>query len=301
MKMGKPWRRASRWLVTLALPVFMAACDDRPEGVLSESETIDLLADLQLAQAYKESPSLHGGSAPKGDLQEAVLKAHGISEEQFANTMAYYGRNIDDYYKLFDKVEARIKKKEGKLTGKVQDENQGNDMWPYSRFTYFNRNISTNGMRFSIDPGDFQSGERLEWKLNFTSSDGVDGILGVEYTDGSASYAKKNASGNKKFSIEFQSDTAKVAKRLFGYITMSEQMMPAWADSIQLLRLPFDSVEYGKIRMQQKVMPLGPKPARTEEKKDEKPEEAPKKDSVKETPVSSDSPRIPPSGAPGRR
>lgn len=238
----------------------MFGCNSRPEGVLSEGKTIDLLTDLKLAEAYNETPSARGTNPSRYDLQEAVLKAHGVSENEFANTMAYYGRNIDEYYELFDKIEAKIKKKGEKLNGNIQDENNGNDIWPYSHFVYFNPQASTNGLKFSIDPSDLQVGERLEWRLNFTSYDGVEGILGIEYTDGSSHYSKRNAAGNKRFSITLQSDTLRVAKRLFGIISLPEKSMPAWADSIQLLRLPFDSIEYNKIRLQQRVSPLKPRP-----------------------------------------
>lgn len=307
VKRSRAGRANRHWLWLILAVTLAAACDDRPDGVLSEGETVDLLADLQIAEAYNETPSARGSNPTNPRLQEAVLKAHGVSEEEFSNTMAYYGRNIDDYYKLFDKVEARIKKKGEKLTGKVQDTNEGNDIWPYSRMAYFNRNMATNGLRFSIEPGDLQSGERLEWKLNLTNPEGVDGIIGVEYTDGSASFTKRNAAGNKKFEISLQSDTAKVAKRLFGYITLQEHSMPVWADSIQLLRMPFDSIEYSKIRTQQKVKPLRPRPAKTEVNRQEE-EKAPADSTGNDSPAN-DSAREPirptsegrAPGAPGAR
>lgn len=258
-----------RLCLALLVAAGLTDCGNRPDDVLSEDKTIDLLADLQLAESYRNTPSVNGGNHSISDLQERVLKAHGVTEEQFASTMNYYGRNVDEYYELCDKVDAKIRKKGEALNGNVmEEENIGNDIWPYSHFAYFNSKGKTDGLRFSINQADIVPGERLEWKLNLTVPDGIEGFLGVEYGDGSASLSKRNSSGNKTFSISLQSDTAKAVKRLFGYLSIPERSFPVWADSIQLLKTPFDSIEYSKIRLQQNISPLRTRPEKKTEEND---------------------------------
>lgn len=243
--------------LTLTVIIYISAvsCSDRPDNVLSEKETVDLLADLQLAEAYYSS-NVQGASIDLSQLEENVLSSHGVSQEEFATTMAYYGRNMDKYAELYDKVNLNIRKKSEKLNGSAMEINTGDDMWPYNRFTYFNLKNASNGLRFSIPTNDMDAGERIEWKLNLNSAEGIEGMVGVEYTDGSATYNKRNAAGNRNFTLNLQTDTGKVIKRIFGVLNMPERSLPVWADSIQLLRLPYDSMEYSKIRIQNRIYPL---------------------------------------------
>lgn len=258
-RMTRLWWKNSALIGAVLLCVAASGCNKRPDNVLSESETVDLLTDLQLAEAYNNTQQ--NGVLSGAALQEAVLAAHGITKEQYDATMQYYGKNVDDYYLLYEKVEARLRKKSEKAGAGVNSDSENqNDIWPYSKFTYFSKVDDMDGLKFSIDPGDLQPGERLEWKINLTRSDAVEGVLGLEYTDGSAIMSKRSAAGSNKVSITLQTDTAKQAKRIFGIMKVPSHIMPLWGDSIMLIRSPFDSLEYSKIRLQQRVYPLKRKP-----------------------------------------
>lgn len=272
-------RLPSRYITAAALLfiILMAwSCEKRPKNVLSEDETIELLADLQLAEAYSSVPSAQGHAGNNLNLQESVLAAHGVTQEEFDATLAYYGRNIDDYYKLYDKVEKRLKKRGEKVSNKgIETEGSADDLWPYSQFAYISKASTTNGFKFSIGGENLTPGERVEWKVRLTSNDMVEGVLGFEYNDGSISYSKRSSSGNKNLNIILQSDTIKPIKRIYGYITVPQRTLPVWADSIQLLKHPYLEEEYSKIRLQQNMSRPGKKPAEVP-----KVENTEKKDSI---------------------
>lgn len=247
----KKKRSVNLWILPLAF-LLLLSCNKRPENVLSESETIDLIADLQYVEAYKSSPA--GNNAVSRDqLLEGVLLAHGVTKEQYEATMEYYGKNIDEYAELYDKVEDRIRKKGQKYSGKDMTKEESLDnVWPYSPFAYINQKSAVNGFRFSLTPDNIEKGDRLEFSMRLTGGDGLDGLFGLEYSDGTSSYVKRSSSIDRKFSLPLVSDTSKTVSRIFGYLKVPESSMPLWIDSIQIIRLPFDSLEYAKVSAQSK-------------------------------------------------
>ena len=253
-------------LATFFIMVF-SACIKRPKGVLSEKETIDLLTDMQLAEAYLNTSGPNTPDSVRKSLAEAVLLQHGVTKEQLELTLEYYGKNADEYYALFDKVNKRIDSKRKSLTGQMPTENLAeNDIWPYSPFTLFMRNNASDGLVFSLTGDAVEPGERLEWNMRLNNNGQADALLGVEYGDGSSTYVKRNLGGSKNVNISLQSDTGKVVKRIFGYFNVSKASLPVWADSIRLVRFPYDSVSYSKLRGQNRY--FGAKNRPVEQRKD---------------------------------
>ena len=231
--------------------IFLSSCNDRPDGVLSDSEMVDLLTDLQLAEAYNNTSASGSGNVDRRSLEEAVLKKHGVTREQLEATIAYYARNLDDYSKLYDKVEKKLRAQTG--AGGSEAITPADDIWPYGRFALLMPNQMSDGISFSIPADELKPGNILEWGMRLTSVDGVDMMLGVQYEDGSASIQKKSASGNKNLQINLQTDTALNAVRIFGVLTAPKRSMPIWTDSIHLIKAEFDSTAYSKINMQRLV------------------------------------------------
>lgn len=240
-------------LVLGFLVLILSGCSDRPKHVLDEDKMVDVLTDIQLAEAYHNTMPPGPGNPDRNSLIEAVIKKHGITRQELDSTIAYYGRNIDDYYALYEKVENRLRKENGKEKAVI--ENALDDIWPYSKFTAFMPNQGSDGISFSIPAEDLESGNSLEWSLRLTSADGVEALLGVEYSDGTTSYFKKSAAGNVSLKINLQIDTAKVAERLFGSVTVPQRSRPVWADSIRLVKADFDSMSYSRIRSQRTIYP----------------------------------------------
>lgn len=237
------------WLTVMVL--LMPGCIKRPKGVLSEKETIDLLTDMQLAEAYLNNKGPSIPDSVRKAIGEGVLLKHGVTREQLDKTLAYYGENADEYATLFDKVDKRIEARRKKLSGQMPTENiSENDIWPFSPFTLFSRNQSTDGLVFSLTGDALQPGDRLEWKMRLNNIQQADALLGVEYVDGSSTYIKRNIGGSKQINITLQSDTGKIIKRIFGYFNVGRFSLPLWADSISLNRTPYDSTNYSKVNGQ---------------------------------------------------
>lgn len=98
----------------LSINVFQSC---RPDGVLSKSEMTDVLFDVHLAESVT-TPSYEPISekARKGldvdnfrDLTYlAVLKKHGITEDDFYKSIAYYSKKIRVFTKIYDDIDKRM-------------------------------------------------------------------------------------------------------------------------------------------------------------------------------------------------
>ena len=111
-KMARLNKSISRFFICGAA-IFSASiflgCDRRPKEVLSERKWSAFMADMQLAEACLNSSavSVHSRDG-RLELGRSVLAAHGVTQEQLDTTLAWYGRNIDNYSELFEKVDKEI-------------------------------------------------------------------------------------------------------------------------------------------------------------------------------------------------
>ena len=245
-------------LSALGALLLLAGCNRHPKGILSEKEMIDLLTDMELAEAYAHTNDASADKINIEILEQSVLDKHGVTREQLDSTLSYYGRNLDEYYALYEKVENNLRAQSGRIQS--EENKEEDDIWPYSRFTAMLPNQISDGIVFSFPAEGLNPGDRLEWKMRLSSQTGVDVMMGVEYDNGLTSMQKKNVSGTKNLELSFQTDTAHTAKRVFGTLTARQSSLPLWADSIRLVRAEFDSLNYSRIKNQRKVYPPQKKP-----------------------------------------
>lgn len=244
-------------IIAFAFSLFANACDKRPDNVLTEAEMVSLLTDLQMAEAYFNTTPSGGKTDERRFLEESVLKKHGVSREELDATIAYYSRNIDDYAKLYDKVEKNLRSQTS--AGGTDTNSSGDDIWPYGRWASLMPNQIGDGISFSIPADNIESGNVIEWGMRLSSADGAEIMMGVEYEGGISSLLKKNATDIRNLEITLQTDTALIAKRIFGTMTVPIRSMPVWIDSIRLTKMEYDSVEYAKIRSQHTIRKPGKK------------------------------------------
>lgn len=234
--------------------LYLCGCQKSQKDVLSEDKMVKVLTDIELADAYFNTTVPGPGRPKREDLIAAVLEKHGVSESQLDSTVVYYGKNMDEYYSLYEKVEKNLRLKSGNIV-----EDTGEDIWPYSSFAFFGDNQWTDGIIFSFPAKDLMPGNSLEWKLRMTSPESFEVVLGGEYENGMVTYNKKNSTG-RNVQISLQTDTAYKIKRIFGSLNIPRSSYPIWADSIQLNKTEFDSLTYSKINTQRKQYRPVPKP-----------------------------------------
>lgn len=255
-------RRAIAWVVPVA--GMLVGCSDRPDGVLSDSEMESLMTDLLLADAYNQTGNARQlPDSVRATLGEAVLRRHGVDHATLDSTYAWYARNLDDYYKLYDRVERRVAKSRAKVSptggGDVE-----NDIWNLPKLVMFSPAARGNSLVFSLPGTSIAKGDRLEWKMHLSSDTEGDVMLGVDYTDGTSSVSRIEIAGKRSASLQVIADTSRTPSRVYGSIIVEARQLPVWADSISLAHQPYDSVAYLGFRMQRLLTPPAKRVVRTQ-------------------------------------
>lgn len=244
------------WMSAAIAAMLVSGCRKRPDGVLSDKEMIDLMADMQLAESYSDyeysGPNLRDY---RNGLAESVLLQHGVSREELDSTLSWYGRNLDDYSNLFEKVDKRIteKRKVSLKTDGPDEEVQGDMLWPYTQNGVISNLGNSDGWVVSIPAPGLEKGDMLEWTMHLPLPANLVGVLGVDYEDGTGEAVSSNFSSRMSMDLRLQTDTGKTVDRIYGTMRLKDDLKTAvFVDSIKLRRLPFDSLEFSKYRNQKR-------------------------------------------------
>lgn len=250
-----------RIVLALAAIAVVASCNKRPAGVLSDSQMADLLADLELAQAYSTRTGQFMSDSSRKVLRQSVLRDHGVSQAQLDSSLQWYGMNVEQFTVLQDRVADRIKRAQYRdMKGEDAESNADlNTLWPYPQMIRASNRNTTNGFAFSIPVSDLKKGDVLEWSgAIIRPSLGASLLLGVDYTDGVSSYVMKTVPQGH-FDLRVQTDTTRTVRRIFGQFRLSESSRISLmvADSLSLSRTPIDLPNYGSIFSQNFFYPKG--------------------------------------------
>lgn len=240
--------------------VFLSvSCSDRPKDILSEDKMLDVMTDLQIAEAYDrsgDSPAEFQGIR-KEKLGLGVLRFHGVTEAEMDSTLAWYGRNMDEYAKLYKKVDERLAKRQqkyAKAAGESENQNQGLDLWQYGRHLVIDEHSFTDGIVINIPAEELVPGEKLIWKMRVHGTSSRQMTLGVDYSDGSAAIVRNTAySSSPWIETVVQTDTLLSPSAIFGVVTFGADHPRVFVDSIQLLHMPRGSNEIDRIGLQHRV------------------------------------------------
>ncbi len=245
----------TRMGIMLLAALTLCGCSNKPKGTISERKMVRIMADMQLAEAYANTVGMNHYSQgeERSDLGKGILEARGVTQEQLDSTLAWYGRNIDDYTELFEKVDKEINSRRKKImrqTGVDEVVNSADILWPYASHGVLSTLGNTDAWVLSLESPNLNKGDILEWTLRLSENTQINGVLGVEYDDGTSDAFVQLLTGNrKKYEIRLQTDTSKIVNRIYGSLRLRDNSAkPIYADSIMLRKLPFDSLEYNKHR-----------------------------------------------------
>lgn len=237
----------------------LSACDRTPDGVIPPGEMASVLADIHTAESVVDTERRSFASdSMRRLLKQSVLARHGYNVADFDSSLSYYGRNIDLYAKLYEDVveilEDRIALAESQAATDRNSVSSGLspvdivmdgdsvDVWNLPRTVVFARNSPVNIIPFNMtndrywEQGDIYT---FRGKMN-GASDAVAVSLAVEYMDGSTDYMVMRSMGNGWKEARLSTDTAKVARNMYGTITYPVKDMsprtPVALDSITLYR-----------------------------------------------------------------
>lgn len=241
--------------LTVLLLLVVSSCSNGKVKVLSENQMVDLMVDLELAEAYNNMAVYEEGhQLNKKELAESVLKQHGVTLEQLDTTLAWYGKNLDKYQEVYDKAIAKIDKRKAAIkVDEISTESVGDNLWSYGKNGMVSKFGISDGYILSIPDPEIEKGDVLEWTFHVNTMPSVAGVLGVEYEDGTGENATSSYIRNNKFSVKLFTDTAKVARRIYGSIRFGDRnQFPIFIDSLTLIKTPYDSLINSQFNPQRK-------------------------------------------------
>lgn len=248
------------WCIIFILATLLPSCSNRPKDIIPEDEMVEIMADIQIAEAYERSgknidQNMQGSNRELLGL--GVLMQHGVTEEQMDSTLAWYGRNMDEYAKLYEKVDRRLAKlqqKYAKAAGEVENQGPRSDIWPYGRHFVVDRNQLTDGLVVNIPVPNLSAGDRLIWKMRIHGASSRHLTLGVEYDNGRMEIVD-NMSRDMEPWVEtmLQTDTLSTVTNIFAILQLEHSAPRVFIDSIQLIHYPFSIEEYHKAGYQRKI------------------------------------------------
>lgn len=257
---------AKKYLSTFVILLLLSAgCSKRPKEILSEDKLVAVMTDIEIAEAYERSGDanayLHGSNREM--LGRGVLMHHGVTPEQMDSTLAWYGRNMEEYPKLYKKIDAELNRRQlkyARAAGETANEGSSADLWPYSRHYVLDDKSLTNGITVNIPANEIEPGARLTWKMTVDGADARILTLGVDYADGTSEiYRQNNRSFEKNVEVSLQTDSILEATRIFAIADFEHSRPRVFIDSVQLTHLPFNREEYNKKNYQRSIRPAGRK------------------------------------------
>lgn len=248
-----------RLLIPCVLPALLAGCSGRPDGIIPETEMVEIMADLQIAEAYDRNgnpdPDMQGMNREL--LGRGILMDHGVTVEEMDSTLAWYGRNMDQYARLYKKVDERLaamQQKYAKAAGESESDGPSTDLWPYGRHFMVDGNQLTDGLIVNINVPDLEVGDRLTWKMKTHGASSRHLTLGVDYDDGRSEIVDNVFNGMDPWvEASLQTDTLHTVTRIFAVLNIDKTMPRAFVDSVQMLHYPFSREEYHRIGYQRKI------------------------------------------------
>ena len=228
------------------ISIILSSCSDRPENVPSDSKMVNIMADIEMAQAYIQNKGYRNNTQENRErILEYVLEKNGMTRADFDSTLSWYGRHIDKYDDLYVKVDKELARRESKISGNNM-ETLSNDLWPYSRHLVISSKSSNDNLVFNLPGNELGKGDFLTWKFRMNTPADGNAIFGVRYSNGRVSYVNQSLNGDN-IEITLQTDTALAVKEIFGNLRVKMVRSFVGLDSLTLTSAPFDSTLYYRI------------------------------------------------------
>ncbi len=140
------------------LTALAVSCSKTPDGILSEKKMKDVLVDMQIAEAMIGADAkAYESDAEKDALYQSVFRKHKITQADYDSSLIWYGRNLDVYMQVYDRVLTEINDRQ-KALGDVQataapvSKRDSVDIWPRLTYLTFSPKAVFNGVTVDIKP-----------------------------------------------------------------------------------------------------------------------------------------------------
>lgn len=230
----------------------LAACSQRPKGVLDREEMAQLLADIHIGESVVENNFRHYNTdSARSVLRQSIYAKHGVTTQQVDSSLMWYGRNMDQYIEVYDRVTEILNNRilaaqeqagssTADLSGQIFSfEGDSVDVWSDIRYRRFATNMPSNFIYFSL-PSDrnWEKGDAYELRSKFIGGKGMaEAVITAEYHDGTREYVSTRMGGEGWNSLKLVLDSTRTPFNIAGHIYYEPRPgEAAFIDSISLTR-----------------------------------------------------------------
>lgn len=250
--------------VAVGLLLVAAGCKGVPDGVLTEKELAAVMVDLQYADALVREGSMRGtmdSDSLSSVLLQSILKRHGVTQAEYDSTLRWYGHNMVRYVdacEIADSIIADSIRAMDRLIAQNRSNRGGGadtvDVWPNAPIHVFSPEANSDYLTFSLESEkDWRKGDVYILEMTpINAKSPLTVKMVANYSDAretTEAVEMPTAPTDDKFTLTFQMDSDKVARRIYGYIYLpTADGERVFLNNISLKRTRLDSEEYYRNR-----------------------------------------------------
>lgn len=247
--------RSLLYIVSLLIICSVIGCVRTPEGVIEPDKMEDLLVDIHISEGLMETEyAKYASPAQKEEVMQSVLRKHHVTGAEFDSSLSWYGRNLDQYVKIYNKVIERIRLKDEAVKELIAKEKMQTltlpgdtvDIWKQERSFLISPEFSNNLLSFRIPVDEnFKQNDRFVLEMRFRMMPNDLKIhprltLAIQNSNNSINKISKDVFQNGWVSLELKSDTSMYFKNVFGNLYLPPRQLidnqRIYVDSIRLTR-----------------------------------------------------------------
>ena len=242
MKIGK------KILLVFIGVTLLSSCSSNPDGVLPQEKMAELLADIHIGESVVEvERTKFYSDSLKKTVKQSILIKHDVTQEELDSSFAWYGRNIEEYIAVYNRVIEILDNDINELGSGTQEKiatipNDGDstNCWQGANRYIINANSASQYITFSLPQNaNTEKGDFYTWHIKLINNISPIkwGII-ADYADGSSEYLNATAINEGWNNIKLIPDSTKMVNKIYGYIFVnpkgSEQV---YIDSISLIKM----------------------------------------------------------------
>ena len=237
--------------------IILGSCSRRPRYVIPEKKMIDVLVDIQLAQAIYGRNNQFTTDEKKDALIEGVLKKHKVSQAELDSSLVWYADNIQYYETITDSVASKLRARSSQFSAYMNaTAKRGINTTQYLP-PYYYLNEYTPTLSFDIDSFRIKNVEVPKFKIRFD----VQGLSDLDNVEAAFYYRYKDTvvkeivpiAENRRYTFSRPNLSDSLLKSISGYIHLNNKIkeLPTnimlyninYIDSTTV-ETPRDSVDY---------------------------------------------------------
>lgn len=222
-------------MVLMALTVCVGCKPSLPKGIISQGKMEDVLYDYHLAQSMASREPDRG--VYQRVYEDAVLRKHHVTKEEFDASLTYYMRHTDELKKIYSRLGDRFKEEAQVLGISASDLNTYGtlsstgdtaNVWKGGRSIVLMPQVPFNQQSYRIKADTaFHAGDNiiLNFDCNFIYQDGMRNgcaMLVVKFKNDSVASTSCQMSSTNHYSLSLKDRDSLGIKEVKGYFVLAK-------------------------------------------------------------------------------